>query len=565
MNRYLHTILICIVCTTAACGIFKKKTTDADHVVSDDLKDLYYNAETAYLNGNFTDATQLFTTFTKESPNPAPAYYRLACIELASGKYKEALEYTAKARLADDTVAQYRLYDAEIYKSARMYGQAGRVYAAEAVKVKSGWTLFGDAAKMFLYANLWDELLETCNQWELKFGIKEEIINYRVTALTNQNRLAEATTEWRKLITKYPERRKYRFELAELLIKKGDLHGARLLYDSLLLEEPENPEIISQMCNLYQKDADVASLWKYANRIASMPAISLEKKHACFLTLMNSSINNRYFDSLEPLLLSLSTTHPNEQKSWYFLADWYYSKQRWLKAAGAYNRTLKLLATDFHIWSKYTECLDRLHNWRQLASAADTMVEYFPVNPSAYLIQAKGYMGLKQWAKGIEACENGLAYAGDMTDRRNLNTSLARILNYSGQTDASIKLLKSMLIENVDDFETMNLLASVYAENNIELAEATIINEKALKSNPTSATFNDTKGLIQMAAGEYDEAEKWFQKALQLDADYTPALEHMGDYHHKKGNAAQAAIFWKKALEKGQISPTLQTKINQSK
>jgi tetratricopeptide (TPR) repeat protein len=179
IQRVIWTFAILVIAATA-CKSHKKILTPT--VVSDELKEVYYEAEAAYQSGNLAEARTLFVDFAKKSPLPAAAYHRLACIERKESHYSEALVLIEKAQIADTGNYYYNLFEAEVQVKIRQYAKAADIYQNLAIKYPSHWSFFSDAAKNYRNGNSTAQLIVLCTYWEKAFGLREEIANYRCEA-----------------------------------------------------------------------------------------------------------------------------------------------------------------------------------------------------------------------------------------------------------------------------------------------------------------------------------------------------------------------------------------------
>src|SRR6185369_11978819 len=73
-----------------------------------------------------------------------------------------------------------------------------------------------------------------------------------------------------------------------------------------------------------------------------------------------------------------------------------------------------------------------------------------------------------------------------------------------------------------------NNLAYLWARQNGLLEEALCLSAETLKAQPHSAYYLDTYGLILLRLDRLDDAQHFFDKALQEFPNYDDALEHSG-------------------------------------
>jgi len=97
--------------------------------------------------------------------------------------------------------------------------------------------------------------------------------------------------------------------------------------------------------------------------------------------------------------------------------------------------------------------------------------------------------------------------------------------------------------------ETMgkNNLAYLWGRQNGLLEEALCLSAETLKVEPQNPFFIDTYGFILLRLSRLDDAQRFFEKALQVKPDYAVAMEHLGDIARLQGNNAAAQNWWQRA------------------
>jgi tetratricopeptide (TPR) repeat protein len=61
--------------------------------------------------------------------------------------------------------------------------------------------------------------------------------------------------------------------------------------------------------------------------------------------------------------------------------------------------------------------------------------------------------------------------------------------------------------------------------------------------------------------GNFEKAEEYVRKAIELDKNNSTLLEHLGDIIYKEGNKNIALEMWQKAYELNSDNPELKSKI----
>ena len=172
-------------------------------------------------------------------------------------------------------------------------------------------------------------------------------------------------------------------------------------------------------------------------------------------------------------------------------------------------------------------------------------------NPSNKILYDIGniYKKFKNYEKAIDyhsivlsnIDKNTLVYA-DVLYRR--GGSFERIGNYE---KADIDLLNSLEIRP-DDPYTLNYLAYSWLERKYNIQEAIQMLERAYKEKENDPYITDSVGWGYYLIGDYQSAEKYLRRAVELMPEDPIVNDHYGDVLWQLNRKIQAKYFWKNVL-----------------
>ena len=116
-----------------------------------------------------------------------------------------------------------------------------------------------------------------------------------------------------------------------------------------------------------------------------------------------------------------------------------------------------------------------------------------------------------------------------------------------------------------DHIATLNNYAYFLCTEGGNLKKAEEMSAKAVKAEPTNATYLDTYAWILFCEERYAEAKFYMDATLKNDTDSAVSaavLEHAGDIYMKVGEKEQALEFLQKAIEAGGDKDALTRKMN---
>ena len=160
------------------------------------------------------------------------------------------------------------------------------------------------------------------------------------------------------------------------------------------------------------------------------------------------------------------------------------------------------------------------------------------------------YKKFKNYEKAIEYYslvlskidKNTSTYA-DVLYRR--GGSFERMGNYEM---ADVDLLKSLEIRP-DDPYSLNYLAYSWLERKFKIKEAMEMLNKAYNEKENDPYITDSVGWGYYLIGDYENAEKYLRKAVELMPDDPIVNDHYGDVLWQLNRKMQAKYFWKSVLE----------------
>jgi len=166
-----------------------------------------------------------------------------------------------------------------------------------------------------------------------------------------------------------------------------------------------------------------------------------------------------------------------------------------------------------------------------------------------------GYLRQGRPALAIGILERALMFDPDLADA---HSSIAVAYDQQGRPDEAEEHYRRAAELAPDNPGAANSYA-VYLCRNNRWADAEPYFRSAAE-NPTYTTPEaalSNAGLCALAAGEPDNAERYFREALGRNPVYPDALYHMADLAHQQGNLLQARAFMQRSLASVVDSPEM--------
>jgi tetratricopeptide (TPR) repeat protein len=198
---------------------------------------------------------------------------------------------------------------------------------------------------------------------------------------------------------------------------------------------------------------------------------------------------------------------------------------------------------------------ERIAVWRRLAAeledrpesrdrAIDAYRRILEIEPNALdahrslgrLLEAEGRTG--ELAEAIEA---QIAIVTEADGRADLYVRLGRMSEGAGELDRAIEAHLNALAQVADNAEALRALARLYVEtDSIERAVDVLIQHANIAGDQGAPMWASAGQLAAESLDDFDLAERYLEKALEIDPAQTGALIALADLHARRGSWASA-------------------------
>lgn len=128
----------------------------------------------------------------------------------------------------------------------------------------------------------------------------------------------------------------------------------------------------------------------------------------------------------------------------------------------------------------------------------------------------------------------------------------------AGDFKGAEESLRRVLAADPASAIALNNLGYFLTERGERLPEARAMIERAVKAEPTNASYLDSLGWVYFKLGQLDEAERYLSDAARRNPKSVAIQEHLGDLFQRRGKTDQARAAWQRALtlsvEAGEIA-----------
>ncbi|MGB9893941.1 MAG: tetratricopeptide repeat protein, partial [Candidatus Saccharicenans sp.] len=192
--------------------------------------------------GKKAEAKKILDEILKEDPNSVQALIGLANILIEEGRGQDVISLCKKALSIDERNTQAYTLIGEVYMARMEHAQA-RPYLEKAVEIQPKMTRNVLNLAVCLVGLKEFEAAEKLLKEILKDYPKYPLVYYHLGLMyEEQGRIEEACEAYSKEIENYPDHFRARFNLAKLLLKRGDLNGYLEQMEKVMKTAPNEAE-----------------------------------------------------------------------------------------------------------------------------------------------------------------------------------------------------------------------------------------------------------------------------------------------------------------------------------
>lgn len=552
-------VILCLFLTTS--GYAQKRKSRAERKVREAT---YYFTEGVkyYILEDMEKALALFEKSLESDPNNDAAHFKIADILSRQGVLDQALYHANQSIELSPDNKYYYLTKAEVLTQQSNFEEAALVYETMIDRIDNTEDYLFDLAALYLYQQRYDQAIEAYDRIEQRYGILPEVVTAKQRIYLQQNKLDMALAEAERLIEAFPGEGSYVIELAEIYISNGKDEEAIPYLEELLDIAPDNPEAELLLAKIYQNTGDDAQAQSHMGAAFTSPNLDLRLKLELVAKYIQELPNPSTQELVRTLTDNILASHPDEAEAYILKGDFLNAIDSASEARNYYLRSTRYDDSNFDVWQNLlTIEFQTLQETDSVIKHSEQALEMFPNQGIVYF-----YNGA---AHAAEQNFDEAAYSLDQAKRLSNNEELTLYCNiylgdvYNGleEYDKSAEAYEEVLKADPSNDYVLNNYSYFLAQRQENLPYAKQLSTRLLELNPENANYLDTHGWVLYMMGEYKQARKYIEQALEQGSASGEVVEHYGDILFKLGDVDQAVQQWMKAKGMNDASELIDKKI----
>ncbi len=556
----------------------KKQPERSAKSIAQEAEYLFIEAEKLYILKNYAQATEVLNKCLALQPDNDVVYYKLAEISNLTEQFSEAEKYITQAIRLNKTNKYYYLLAVDIYTNLGNLPEAAANYEQLIKIVPRADSYLFSLAAVYLYMQDYDKALATYDRAEKAFGLTEEISYQKQKIFLQQNNLAEAIKESKRLIARYPANSNYVLNLVEILSSNGRYEEAVTELQQLLTDNPDYAVARLQLADIYWKQQAYEKFGNELKLAFNDKALNLNAKINTVMKYL-AYLPDTHLNSLIPQLVDiLVVQHPHDHNAYLITGDVYGTlldkklvpgeeiEAAKNKAADAYARFVNLDPSNFAVWQNLLNLELQLNRQDSLAVHAKQALELYPNQAWLYLVNGIVQMNKKNNRQAALMLEMGRKRSGSNKGLLVMFYSyLGDIYNALQEYKKSDEAYEAALELDPLNFVVLNNYSYYLSLRGENLDKAKKMSTTLIRNNPDNNTYLDTYAWVHYTLGDYEEANRIFEKIIASGVNEGVYYDHYGDTLYKLGKPDEAVKQWIKARELDKNIENIDQKISQRK
>jgi tetratricopeptide (TPR) repeat protein len=550
MNRIISVMVTVLVLVLAGCSSSEQTVSEppksATPSPSDELALKHFlEGSTLEQQGDFAKAILEYQDALSLRKDPA-VYHAIARCYSVLEKHALAITMGTEAVRLEPSNRTYRETLAEIQIGALNLEEAGKQFE-EIIRLDSSYQpAWRSLARIYQLRSP----LKAIGVYQTmlnRFGPDFETYFQLAQIYSSLNQLDKATDALRGMLTLDPGNFEIKKTLGDAYLRQDSVEAALAIYNELAELYPDNLELRASIAHSYLVTHDYDRAAEQFERVMRKDTLSVDDQlrfGQIFVSFVQK--DSAVVPYAIELFQKVQTAHPEDWRTYWFLGALHsvtgndslaLLNYQHVKSRAAWNPDGWLgIASIYYEKNRFEEAIDVLNEATRVARE----------EPRVYFLLGISYQRLHRNVEAGTALEKSV----QLNDKNvEALSALALVYDEMNRHEDSDSIYERALRLDPSNHLLLNNYGYSLAERGIQLQRALKMSKEAVSQQPANESYLDTYGWVYYRMGEYEEAERYIQKAIEHGSRSAVVHEHMGDICFKLGKHDEALRYWRKALE----------------
>ena len=541
------------------------KPVQQDNAQQRKLDYFFYEGVKLKNAGKFDAAFDLFSHCLEIDSTASPVLYELSSFYVEMNKPEKAVGLLQRAvNYAPDNFT-YRMALASVSRGLGMFSDASAEYQTLIDKFPDKTDLNYYLAESLTQEGEISKAIEAYDALENSVGMNEAISIQKYKLYNTLNEPDKAMKEIQKLADKYPMEARYQIVMGDLYLEKNDTDKALLCYNKAHEIDPSNPYYIVSMANYYEIVGDKEAAETQIRSALVNNDLDVDTKvNILSRYVVRLQQNKQDIEGANTLFKTLLEQHPEETELKLMYGSLLAMQDKTEEARFQFQLVTEMEPDNAGAWQQLLNLSLKADNMEEVKRICIKCQELFPNAPEYYFYLGIAHYQLKEYDKALETYQAGIR----IIDKENTSQlsdfygQIGDIYYQQKNVTKAYEAYEEALKYNDKNIVVLNNYSYLLTLDKKELKKAERMSAQCIKLQPDNSTYLDTYAWVFFTQGNYTLAKIYIENAISKDSTNSSELaDHYGDILYMNGEKEKALEQWKKAMELGKQSETLDRKI----
>ena len=568
MKYLLH--IVCAVCLITGCKsgkdvAFTGAEKHSTQSTGPELTFYFIQAASEHARGNTDKALVLYKKCLDIDDKSAAVHFEISKIYAEMSDLTRSMDHATTAVELDGSNVWYKLHMADLLQYTTQFEEAANI-CGQVVQMDDRPEYLIAYSEALIYAGKYEEAIGVYDRIEEKVGSSPDLLNQKYRLYMEMGKEKEAIKMLEDAIAEDPKDLSLYGLLAGAYESMGDLDKSMEIFHKMAEIDPENGRVHLALFSYYRFKNEHEEAFKEARLAFAISDLEIDEKMKVLLDIYDETeTSDAHLQHAYDLLDTLVKVHPNEAKAHSIYGDFLLRDDRMDAARTHFEKALELDSDKYIIWNQVMFLDLQSDDYESLFQHSSEAMELFPNQPGVYYFNGLSLYRKKQYDQAIETLESGKLLVIDNEQLlREFYQTLGDAYYHSGDHERGYQNYDLALSILPDNPYILNNYAYYLSLEGNDLDRASEMAAKANILVPNQPSYLDTYGWIKFQQQDFQGAETLIKQALDNGGgDNAVILEHYGDVLFQLNQAEDAVSYWKKAVEAGSESTTIEQKIKE--
>ncbi len=535
-----------LISFSAILGHLYAQGKPVDEPVHPKALEAFIDGKTLELQDNYVAAFQKY--YEALSIEKAPGiYFALSKLYYYVSQYPKSLETGLEALKRSPDNILYKDHIADVYIMLNDYKNALKYLREISEKRPDDINILYNIGRMYEAQKQPSEAIKYYQKITDEYEYDETVLQRMIEIYEGYKDFANSAAAMEKLLSMNPTDINLKFTIAATYLKIPDYDNAIRIYEDILKTTPNNREVQTEMIKIYFRQHRTDLAFEKFGKLAEKDSVEYETKIGIALSFFDAAQEDpEALGVAKSILESVQNSYPDQWMPEYYLAvinarenntDIPEEKIKSVLKQAADTSAEAYIQVGFYYYeqNKLNESLEIF------SKGASVFTEDFRLN----FLTGNTLYRLGKQEECLPYLEKALeAFPSDL----NTLSTLGIIYDNLNMDNKCDKLYEQAFKYFPDNILLLNNYAYHLSERGIKLKEALEMSKKTIEQEPENPSYLDTYGWICYKLKDYDNAEKYIKKAVNLGGNAV-LYDHLADVYEAKGEIVTALKYWKKSLE----------------